>query len=177
MGTMVVDGESWPENGRAGRIETGEYAGAWLLLAAEIQHSWAFCISGDPRGTDIEHLRTGDFWVSDDDLPGVLADPVRPDVEHVSLRLFALVNRNPSDGVSVPRQAAFARRGAASWGHRPRERSREWGSVLWACRPEVPVPDVPGLSAGAASGGAPPLEEPGGACRASRRGERRLLEL
>lgn len=35
----------------------------------------------------------------------------------------------------------------------PRERSRAWGSVLSACRPEVLVLDVLGLSAGAASGG------------------------
>ncbi|WP_146067976.1 hypothetical protein [Streptomyces sp. Ru72] len=70
---MVVDRDSWPENGRVGRIGAGEYAGAYLLLAAEIQSSWAFYISDDPRVTDSEHLRTDDFWVADDDLPGVLA--------------------------------------------------------------------------------------------------------
>jgi hypothetical protein len=73
MGAMVVDRESWPENGRVGRIEAGEYAGAYLLLVAEIRSSWAFYISDDPRVTDTEHLRTDDFWVADGDLLDVLA--------------------------------------------------------------------------------------------------------
>jgi MFS family permease len=76
----------------------------------------------------------------------------------------------------VPRQATFARQGAASWGSPPaRAKPRAWGSVLSVCRPEVLVLDVLGLSAGAASGGPPCSKSSGEACWASRRGERCLL--
>src|SRR4051794_30994678 len=61
-----------------------------------------------------------------------------------------------------------------------RAKPRAWGSVLPACRPEVLVLDVLGLSAGAASGGPPCSKSLGeragrrdganGACRGTRNG-------
>ncbi|WP_327694913.1 hypothetical protein [Streptomyces sp. NBC_00459] len=62
----------WPLNGRVGRIGGGEYTGAYLLLAVEIDDFWAFYISDDPRLWAAEDLRTDDFWVADADLEDIL---------------------------------------------------------------------------------------------------------
>ncbi|MCX4632655.1 hypothetical protein [Streptomyces sp. NBC_01443] len=74
VGTILVERSSWPEDGRIGRIAAGEYAGAYLLLAAEINDSWAFYISDDPRvprnGTPV----TDDFWALEEDTPRLLAE-------------------------------------------------------------------------------------------------------
>ncbi|MFF3376782.1 hypothetical protein ACFYXF_28005 [Streptomyces sp. NPDC002680] len=64
----------WPPSGRVGLIGGGEYAGAYLLLAVEINDCWAFYISDDPSLWAVEDLRTDDFWVADADLEGVLAE-------------------------------------------------------------------------------------------------------
>ncbi|MCB5167674.1 hypothetical protein LG634_22940 [Streptomyces bambusae] len=71
---MVVDRETWPEEGRMGRIGAGEYAGAYLLLVPEIQDSWACYISDAPGETGPDgRVRADDFWVADADLERVLA--------------------------------------------------------------------------------------------------------
>lgn len=69
MGTIPIDRVSWPEDGRIGRITAGEYAGLYLLLAVEINNSWAFYISEDPRTGEVDQLKADDFWATDEDTP------------------------------------------------------------------------------------------------------------
>ena len=74
MGTILIDRESWPEDGRVGRITAGEYEGSYLLLAVEINDSWAFYISEDPRSTAADQLKADDFWATDEDTPQLIEE-------------------------------------------------------------------------------------------------------
>ncbi|MFD4523904.1 hypothetical protein ACFWP7_08245 [Streptomyces sp. NPDC058470] len=67
MGSVLIDRSSWPRDGRIGRITAGEYARSYLLLAAEINDSWAFYISEDPRTERVDELEADDFWATDED--------------------------------------------------------------------------------------------------------------
>ncbi|MEH0545435.1 hypothetical protein QA802_20880 [Streptomyces sp. B21-105] len=69
MGSVLIDRSSWPQDGRIGRITAGEYAGSYLLLAAEINDSWAFYISEDPRTGKVDELEADDFWATEEDTP------------------------------------------------------------------------------------------------------------
>lgn len=72
---MLIDHASWPEDGRIGRITAGEYAGLYLLLAAEINDSWAFYISEDPRTGAADHqLKADDFWATDEGTPRLVEE-------------------------------------------------------------------------------------------------------
>ncbi|MEU6934926.1 hypothetical protein AB4225_36060 [Streptomyces sp. 2RAF24] len=64
-----MDRESWPEDGRVGRIGAGDYAGCYLLLTTEVDDSWAFYISDDPREVSADQIRADDFWAKDADAP------------------------------------------------------------------------------------------------------------
>ena len=64
----------WPANGRVGLIGVGEYAGAYVLLAVEVDDFWAFYINDDPSLWAVEDLRTDDFWVAHADLEDVLGE-------------------------------------------------------------------------------------------------------
>ncbi|WP_315886300.1 hypothetical protein [Streptomyces sp. P17] len=57
-----------------GRITAGEYAGSYLLLAVEINDSWAFYISEDPRTGKADELKADDFWASDEDAPRLVEE-------------------------------------------------------------------------------------------------------
>ncbi|MFF7074533.1 hypothetical protein [Streptomyces pseudovenezuelae] len=63
---------TWPEDGKVGRITKGEYTGAYLLLAPEIDNSWGFYISDDPRHEEQGKLRADDFFAPDDVTPRLL---------------------------------------------------------------------------------------------------------
>ncbi|MEI5525472.1 hypothetical protein WB401_12975 [Streptomyces brasiliscabiei] len=69
MGTIPIDRASWPEDGRIGGITAGEHAGLYLLLAVEIDNSWAFYISEDPRTGEVDQLKADDFWAADEVTP------------------------------------------------------------------------------------------------------------
>lgn len=69
MGSVLIDRSSWPQDGRTGRITAGEYAGSYLLLAPEINDSWAFYISEDPRTGEVDGLEADDFWATEEDTP------------------------------------------------------------------------------------------------------------
>lgn len=69
-----VNRSEWPLNGRVGRIGGGEYTGAYLLLAVEVNGFWALYVSDDPRLWAKEDVRTDDFWVADADLEDILAE-------------------------------------------------------------------------------------------------------
>lgn len=71
MGKILVERSSWPEYGRMGRITAGQYADAYLLLVAEVDDSWAFYISDDPRVQDDPSLRD-DFWAKDEMMPRLI---------------------------------------------------------------------------------------------------------
>ena len=74
MGSVLIDRSSWPQDGRIGRITAGEYAGSYLLLAAEIDDSWAFYISEDPRTGKADELAADDFWATDEDAPRLVEE-------------------------------------------------------------------------------------------------------
>jgi hypothetical protein len=74
VGSIPIDRESWPEDGRIGRITAGEYAGSYLLLAVEINDSWAFYISEDPRTGPADQLKADDFWATDEDTPRLVEE-------------------------------------------------------------------------------------------------------
>ncbi|EGX61073.1 MULTISPECIES: hypothetical protein [Streptomyces] len=74
MGSIPIDRASWPEDGRIGRITAGEYAGLYLLLAVEINDSWAFYISEDPRVGEADQLEADDFWATDEDTPALVEE-------------------------------------------------------------------------------------------------------
>ncbi|MEU6610529.1 hypothetical protein ABZ922_36770 [Streptomyces shenzhenensis] len=74
MGSILMDRASWPEDGRIGRITAGEYTGSYLLLAVEINDSWAFYISEDPRTGPADQLKADDFWAADEDTPRLVEE-------------------------------------------------------------------------------------------------------
>ncbi|WP_405512065.1 hypothetical protein [Streptomyces canus] len=72
VGTVLVDHATWPQDGKVGRITKGEYKGAYLLLAPEVDNSWGFYISDDPRLEDQDQLRADDFFAPDEVTPRLL---------------------------------------------------------------------------------------------------------
>jgi hypothetical protein len=74
VGTVLVERETWPEEGKVGRITKGEYTGAYLLLAPEVDNSWGFYISDDPRLKEQDQLRADDFFAPDEVTPRLLEE-------------------------------------------------------------------------------------------------------
>ncbi|MFD9327087.1 hypothetical protein [Streptomyces sp. NPDC060065] len=74
MEPVLIDRSSWPQDGRIGRITAGEYAGSYLLLAAEINDSWAFYITEDPRAGKVDELEADDFWATEEDTPRLVEE-------------------------------------------------------------------------------------------------------
>ncbi|MEU0949468.1 hypothetical protein ABZ379_43415 [Streptomyces canus] len=74
VGTVLVERATWPDDGKVGRITKGEYTGAYLLLAPEVDNSWGFYISDDPRLKEQDQLRADDFFAPDEVTPRLLEE-------------------------------------------------------------------------------------------------------
>lgn len=117
MGTVLVNRSSWPEDGRIGRITAGEYAGAYLLLAAEINDSWAFYISDGPSRPESETFRTDDFFAPEDTTPRLLEE-------------MAVVWADDSEDASLEKEVFDIR---SEW-HRLRHRRNRMSSLIRTLR-------------------------------------------
>ncbi|MFJ4880827.1 hypothetical protein ACIP93_37235 [Streptomyces sp. NPDC088745] len=71
---MEIDRASWPAGGRVGFITKGDYAGSYLLLSVEVDSWWAFYISEDPHEKSPQAIKSDDFWASDEEVPGIVAE-------------------------------------------------------------------------------------------------------
>ncbi|WP_369032965.1 hypothetical protein [Streptomyces adonidis] len=69
-----LDRATWPDDGRVGRITKGDYAGAYLLLAPEVDDLWGFYISDDPRIHKEDSLRADDYFALEEAVAHLLEE-------------------------------------------------------------------------------------------------------
>ncbi|MGW1716073.1 hypothetical protein [Streptomyces sp. NPDC002156] len=74
VGAVLVNRATWPRDGRVGRITKGEFEGAYLLLAPEVDGLWGFYISDDLRIHKEDSLRADDYFAIEEAMPRLLEE-------------------------------------------------------------------------------------------------------